>query len=94
MRLGPYRIHKMIQDLMRDPEKAAQFALDQNPIFEAYGITSEEATLLRRAQVDELVFLGVHPNLQLKLRRLLAWGKPSVGPGPIDHYRNRLLGNE
>lgn len=87
---APYRIHKLIQDLMKDQAAAAEFAEDPEPAFAAYGLTDDEKQLLRDATPVALHKLGVHPNLQMKYGRLR---KPpqTGGPGMLDAYLDRLL---
>lgn len=90
MSAAPYRVHKMIQDLMKDPRAAAAFAEDPSETFEAYGLAEEEQSLLRDGSPAALHQLGVHPNLQMKYARLRAPPK-SGGPGLLDAYLDRLL---
>ena len=89
MNTAPYRIHRMIQDLMRDPAAAAAFAADKEPTFEAYGLTDDEKQKLRDGSRDALVELGVHPNLQMKFRRVSVPPGPP-GPSPIATYLEKL----
>ncbi|MDR3513383.1 MAG: hypothetical protein P4L73_17230 [Caulobacteraceae bacterium] len=93
MTRAPYRIHKLIQDLMRDPAGAAAFARDPEPAFEAYGLTDEEKALLRDGSAAALHRLGVHPNLQMKYGRLRN-PPPAAGAsagGPLAAYLDRLM---
>jgi len=91
--IAPYRVHKLIQDLMRDPPRAAAFAEDPEPIFEAFGLTEPEKALLRQATPAALHELGVHPNLQMKYARLRTKpaAAPPAGGGPMAAYLDRLL---
>lgn len=93
MTVAPYRVHKLIQDLMRDPPRAAAFADDPEPIFEAFGLTEAEKALLRDGAPAALHALGVHPNLQMKYVRLKVrpTGAPPAGGGPMAAYLDRLL---
>lgn len=93
MTVAPYRVHKLIQDLMRDPPRAAAFADDAEPVFEAFGLTEPEKALLRQGTPAALHELGVHPNLQMKYARLKArpTGAPPAGGGPMAAYLDRLL---
>jgi hypothetical protein len=95
MTTARYPVHKMIQDLMRDPAGAAAFAKDPEPVFDAYGLTEPEKALLREGSLPALHALGVHPNLQMKYARLRAVpGAPGAGGapgGPLAHYLDRLL---
>jgi hypothetical protein len=90
-----YPVHKMIQDLMRDPERAAAFSKEPEPVFEAYGLTEDEKALLRDGSLPALHQLGVHPNLQMKYARLRAVpGAPGMGGspgGPLAAYLDRLM---
>lgn len=88
---APYRVHKLIQDLMRDPAAAAAFGRDPEPAFTAYGLAEDEKALLRDGSAAALHRLGVHPNLQMKYVRLRA--PPPAGapnPGPLAAYLDRL----
>jgi hypothetical protein len=90
MSAAPYRVHKLIQDLMKDSGAAAAFAEDPEPAFAAYALTEEEKRLLRDGSPAALHQLGVHPNLQMKYGRLRAPSKPG-GPGFLDAYLDRLM---
>ena len=91
---GSYRIHRMIQDLLRDPDAARAFAIDPNPAFERYGVTPTEGLQLEEKSIESMTALGVHPNLQMKYLRLRK-GAPTPGVkvvGPLDAYLDRLQG--
>ncbi len=92
MSAAPYRVHKLIQDLMRDPPRAAQFAEDPEPLFDAFGLAEPERALLRDGSPAALHRLGVHPNLQMKYARLRTrpGGPPPAGGGPLAAYLDRL----
>ncbi len=90
MTAAPYRVHKLIQDLMRDSDAAVAFAANPEPAFDAYALTDTEKRLLRDGSPSALHELGVHPNLQMKYARLKAPPKKS-GPGLLDAYLERLL---
>lgn len=92
MTLAPYRVHKLIQDLMRDAPRAAAFADDPEPAFEAFGLTEPEKALLRDGSPAALHRLGVHPNLQMKYARIRTrpGGPPAQGGGPMAAYLARL----
>ena len=92
-RVAPYRVHRMIQDLVREPEAARVFAENPYPIFERYGVTAEEEALLEARSIESMTALGVHPNLQMKYMRLRKM-PPTAGTklaGPLDAYLGRLL---
>lgn len=84
-----YRVHRLIQDLMRDPAAAAEFARDPQPAFERYGLTAEERAALAEGSPQALIALGVHPNLQMKYVRLRAPAAPT-GPGPLAAWLEQL----
>jgi hypothetical protein len=90
MTTAPYRVHKLIQDLMRDSAAASAFASDPEPAFEAYSLTETEKRLLRDGSPAALHELGVHPNLQMKYVRLRSPPKQG-GPGLLDAYLDRLM---
>jgi len=92
MSLAPYRVHKLIQDLMRDPPRAAAFAEDPEAVFDAFGLAEPEKAMLRDGSPAALHKLGVHPNLQMKYARLRARpsGPPPAGGGPLAAYLDRL----
>ncbi|HEY1751078.1 MAG TPA: hypothetical protein VGG29_07430 [Caulobacteraceae bacterium] len=96
MTVAPYRVHKLIQDLMRDPVRAAAFAQDNEAAFDAWGLAEPERALLRDGSPGALHALGVHPNLQMKYARLRAkpppaGAAPPQGGGPLAAYLDRLL---
>ncbi|MEJ0065222.1 MAG: hypothetical protein WDM85_07045 [Caulobacteraceae bacterium] len=97
MTVAPYRVHKLIQDLMRDPVRAAAFAGDPEPVFDAFGLAEPEKALLRDGSPGALHTLGVHPNLQMKYARLRAKPAPAgaapSGGGPLAAYLDRLMGS-
>ena len=92
MSAAPYRVHKLIQDLMRDPPRAAQFAADPEPLFDAFGLAEAEKALLRDGSPAALHQLGVHPNLQMKYARIRSapGGAAPSGGGPLAAYLGRL----
>jgi len=92
MSTAPYRVHKLIQDLMKDPAGQAAFARDPEPAFEAHGLIETEKVLLRDGSPSALDRLGVHPNLQMKYGRLriLPGSPPPAGGGPLAAYLGRL----
>lgn len=92
MTLAPYRVHQLIQDLMKDPKRASAFAADPEPEFLRYGLEDGERALLRDGSPAALHRLGVHPNLQMKYARIRsspAQGAPTGG-GPLAAYLDRL----
>lgn len=92
MSQAPYRVHRLIQDLMRDPTRAAAFARDPQPEFAFYGLTEAETSLLRDGSPAALHRLGVHPNLQMKYARIRQ-APPAAGAaggGPLAAYLPRL----
>jgi hypothetical protein len=91
MTVAPYRVHRLIQDLMRRPEAAAAFADDPEPTFEAYALAESERALLRDGSPAALGALGVHPNLQMKYVRLRAGAAAAGGKGPLAAYLDRLM---
>jgi hypothetical protein len=90
MSTAPYRVHKLIQDLMKDSAAAAAFASNPEAAFQAYELGEEERRLLRDGSPAALHELGVHPNLQMKYARLRAAPKPGA-PGFLDAYLDSLL---
>ncbi len=90
MRLARYRVHRLIQDLMVDADGAAAFARDPEPAFTKYGLSEEERAALRDGAPAALIALGVHPNLQMKYRRIRA-PAGRAGPGPLAEYLDRLI---
>jgi hypothetical protein len=91
--IAPYRIHRMIQDLLRDPVAARSFADDPQPAFDRYGVTAAEAAMLEDRTIEAMNALGVHPNLQMKylrLRKAAAADDTSAAAGPLDAYLDRL----
>lgn len=86
---APYRIHRMIQDLVRDPAAARGFADDPQPVFDRYGIAPGEVALLEERSIAGMTQLGVHPNLQMKYLRLRRTPNPGAS-GALDAYLDRL----
>lgn len=86
---APYRVHRLIQDLNRDPRLASMFVSDPEPVFQQYAIAENEKQLLRQGSPQALMRLGVHPNLQMKLLRVLRT-TGGAGPGPLDSYLRDL----
>lgn len=86
----PYRIHKMIQDLQRDAARAEEFAGDPCPEFDRYDLTAGERAALLDGSRERLAALGVHPSLQMKLRRLRYPHSPGA-PALEAAYLDRLL---
>jgi hypothetical protein len=84
-----YAVHKLIQDLQRDPGAAARFRADPIPMFDACGLDARERELLRAGTKAALIELGVHPNLQMKYFRIAAPPRPG-DPGPAAAYLARL----
>lgn len=92
--VAPYRVHRLIQDLMRDPGAAAAFRVDPASTFAGYGLSGTECALLRQGTLAAMTELGVHPNLQMKYLRLAAPAPDAralAAPGPLDAYLPRLL---
>jgi hypothetical protein len=89
MSTAAYRVHRLIQDLNRDPRLASTFVSDPEPLFQRYGLAHDERQLLREGTPRALMTLGVHPNLQMKFLRIrLAPG--GAGPGPLASYLRDL----
>jgi hypothetical protein len=86
-----YRVHRLIQDLNRDPHLVAAFRSNTEAVFDQYEILEAERALLRDGSPKALVELGVHPNLQMKFYRVRAAPTPA-GPGPLEYYIRRLEG--
>lgn len=89
MTTAAYRVHKLIQDLMRDPAAAARFADNPECAFTEYALTEGERAQLRDGSPPALHELGVHPNLQMKYARLRGPAKSSSA-GPLSAYLERL----
>jgi hypothetical protein len=89
MSVAPYRVHRLIQDLNRDPTLATTFVRDPEPLFQQYRIAENEQQLLREGTPRALMTLGVHPNLQMKFLRIRR-APGSGGPGPLASYLRDL----
>ncbi len=89
MSAAPYRVHRLIQDLNRDPRLATTFVSDPEPVFQRYGIAEHERQLLREGTPRALLRLGVHPNLQMKFLRIRP-APGGAGPGPLASYLRDL----
>jgi hypothetical protein len=84
-----YSVHRLIQDLNRDPALVKAFAADPEAVFAQYQLAERERVLLRDGSSAALIELGVHPNLQMKFFRLRA-PPPAPGPGLLDFYLRQL----
>jgi hypothetical protein len=83
--VAAYRIHKLIQDLNRNPAESAQFVRDPVPFFDAYGLSDSERSALTTGTKAALIDIGVHPNLQMKFLRIVA-PPSSDQPGILSVY--------
>jgi len=90
---APYRVHRLIQDLMKDPQQAARFRADPDALFDTYELAQSERDHLRKGSPDSLIALGVHPNLQMKYFRILNPPKPD-DRGPAWKFLERLPGDQ
>jgi hypothetical protein len=86
---APYRVHRLIQDLNRDPRLVVLFESEPETVFEQYGITDAERLLLREGTPRALMELGVHPNLQMKFLRIRRTAGVG-GPSPLASYLRDL----
>lgn len=92
MTVARYPVHRLIQDLMRDPVRAAAFRQDPEAIFEQFGLTEEERALLRDGSRAALHRLGVHPNLQMKYGRIRrAPAAPAAGAAAAPPHLQPLM---
>lgn len=92
MTVARYVIHKMIQDLLQDRNRASVFAKNPEPIFEEYGLQPHEREAIRDGSITVLNDLGVHPNLQMKLGRLR--NPAAIGgsaASPLVAYLDRIM---
>jgi hypothetical protein len=87
--MAPYRIHRLIQDLMKDPAKLARFKEDPDSVFDAYEITEAERLKPRDGSKAALIELGVHPNLQMKYFRMMSRPAPRER-GVLEYYFEKL----
>ena len=87
---APYRVHRLIQDLNRDPRFVETFMKEPEAVFQAYGIAENERQLLREGTPQALMTLGVHPNLQMKFLRIRQALSGGGGPGPLASYLRDL----
>jgi 2'-aminobiphenyl-2,3-diol 1,2-dioxygenase small subunit len=86
---APYRVHRLIQDLNRDPRLVETFRREPEAVFKAYDIAENERQLLRQGTPRALIALGVHPNLQMKFLRIRRAAEGS-GPSPLASYLRDL----
>lgn len=87
--MAPYRIHRLIQDLIQDPVKLARFREDPEAIFDSYKITEPERQKLRHGSKAALIELGVHANLQMKYFRMTSPPMQQEG-GVLQCYLEKL----
>ena len=90
MNPAPYRVHRLIQDLNRDPRLVVTFESEPETVFAQYGITDAERLLLREGTPRALMELGVHPNLQMKFLRIRRAAGVGGGPSPLASYLRDL----
>jgi len=86
---APYRVHRLIQDLNRDPRLVDTFKREPEALFRVYGIAENERQLLREGTPRALMTLGVHPNLQMKFLRIQQ-APGSAAPSPLASYLRDL----
>jgi 2'-aminobiphenyl-2,3-diol 1,2-dioxygenase small subunit len=86
---APYRVHRLIQDLNRDPPLVEAFLREPEAVFQAYGIAESERQLLRDGTPRALITLGVHPNLQMKFLRIRR-APEGGGASPLASYLRDL----
>ena len=86
---APYRVHRLIQDLNRDPRLVESFLREPEAVFQAYAIAASEQQLLREGTPRALITLGVHPNLQMKFLRIRR-AADGGGPSPLASYLRDL----
>ena len=86
---APYRVHRLIQDLNRDPRLVDTFMREPAAVFQVYGITENERQLLREGTPQALMTLCVHPNLQMKFLRIRR-ASGGGGPSPLESYLRDL----
>ena len=89
MNPAPYRVHRLIQDLNRDPRLVQTFLREPEAMFQAYAIAENERQLLREGTPQALITLGVHPNLQMKFLRIRS-AAVGGGPSPLASYLRDL----
>ena len=84
-----YRVHRLIQNLARDPELVARFLQDKGAMCDDYGLTPVEREAVVSGAKGALIALGVHPNLQMKL--FGATRAPAIGgQGLLASYFRKL----
>jgi hypothetical protein len=86
--VAAYRVHKLIQDLNRNPDDSARFARDPVPFFDAYELSESERSALTTGTKAALIDIGVHPNLQMKFFRIVNPSSPDQ-PGIFAVYLQR-----
>ena len=86
---APYRVHRLIQDLNRDPRLVDTFMREPEAVYQVYGITENERQLLRDGTPQALMTLGVHPNLQMKFLRIRR-ASGGGGSSPLESYLRDL----
>jgi hypothetical protein len=59
-------------------------------VFAKYGLNEEERAALRDGTPAALIALRVHPNLQMKYRRIKD-PAATAGPGPLAEYLHCLI---
>jgi hypothetical protein len=90
MTTAPYRIHRLIQDVAASVEATRAFNADPQSFFERYGLTEEEKRRLAVGAREDMLVLGVHPNLQMKYSKIRAPAPPPGARPPLADYLDRL----
>lgn len=63
--MARYQVHKMIQDLSRQPGLMERFQADRQGVLAEYGFTEAEKAALTEASPPALASIGVYPVLQM-----------------------------
>ena len=61
--MGAYEVGRLIFDLRKDGQLAAEFRTNRDGVMERYGLTAEERAAVRNKDVKFIYRLGVNPYL-------------------------------
>jgi Aromatic-ring-opening dioxygenase LigAB, LigA subunit len=63
--MSRYQVDKLLRDLRRDDQMAAQFRTEVDAVLDHYNLDTEERELLKRWEIRKLYDRGVNPLLLL-----------------------------
>jgi 2'-aminobiphenyl-2,3-diol 1,2-dioxygenase small subunit len=65
--MARYVVHRLIQDLFKEPGLLERLASTPDQVYDAYGLDAAERAAVEDASPPALASIGVHPILQMHL---------------------------